>query len=128
MQYLTTRSRKEYYKAKARPAAATATILPMGIVVGVANAVDPIAVTEGCPPLRAPPVATANVDTAFATCVAPGTPSLPLDICLTLLDVALKFVGAMEISLLAKSYTTYALRRNVSPRTAVESPAELTPG
>jgi hypothetical protein len=115
------------YRARARPAAAAATILPMGILVGVAAATDPIAVTVGWPPLRAPPDATAKVETALATAVAPGTPPLLAAISLMLLDVALKLVGAKEISLLLRSYTTYALRRNVSPRTEVESSALLIP-
>jgi hypothetical protein len=91
------------YNARARPAAAAATSLPIGMLVGVAAATDPMAVTVGWPPLRAPPEATAKVETALATALAPGTPPLPAAISLMLLDVALKLVCAREISLLLRS-------------------------
>jgi len=85
---------------------------------------------ELCPPLvmvpdavgptsLAPPVLDACACIGFGTTVALGTAAVPVPISTTLLLVALKLVWPMDISLLPKSYTRYALLRKVSPRTAV---------
>ena len=49
--------------------------------------------------------------------MASGTPSLPFPIALTRSVLELKLVGANPISILTRSYTTYADRRKVSPST-----------
>ena len=95
----------------------------MGVRPGAAA---PLLVTEG-PPLRAPPVATAMDDTALTTPVLSGMLLVPVVISWILLVVALKLVGAMAIWLFARSYTTYADRRKVSPRTGVEPPVGPMP-
>lgn len=80
----------------------------------------------GAPILAPEPSATTDV-TGWETWVALGTESGPTPISNMLPSVELKFVLAIDISLLAMSYTTYALRKNVSPRTAVLSPAGTIP-
>jgi hypothetical protein len=112
------------YNTHVKPAIASTNAPIDATRFGVMDEAGEIAVTDGA---RAPPLATLSVVTAPVTIAASGTPPLPAAISLTLLDVALKSVCAREISLLAMSYTTYALRRNVSPNTDVESPASLTP-
>jgi hypothetical protein len=56
-----------------------------------------------------------------------GTAVEPVPISTTFVLVALKFVCAIEISLLARSYTRYAERMKVSPMTGVLEPAGAIP-
>ena len=74
-------------------------------------------------PLSTPVVAVAGLATAEAS----GTALDPVPISTTFDDVALKLVCASEISLLSRSYTTYADRRKVSPSTDVPLPAGARP-
>lgn len=61
--------------------------------------------------------------TALGTGDASGTDAVPVPISKIWELVALKFVCAMEISLLLRSYTRYADLMNVSPSTDVLDPA-----
>ena len=65
--------------------------------------------------------------TGFCTFVASGTALSPFPISTTCELLVLNLVGASEIMLFSKSYTTYADRRNVSPRTLVPAPAGPMP-
>ena len=73
--------------------------------------------------LATPAVAVAPLTTR----VASGTAEFPVPISTTFELVALKLVCAMEISLLLRSYTTYADRRKVSPSTDELDPAGAIP-
>jgi len=57
----------------------------------------------------------------------PAAPAVPAGIATTLLPVELKLVSARLMTRLSISYTTYALRRNVSPKSRLPSPPGAIP-
>ncbi len=98
----------------------------IGGAVRCAPAFD-VAVPNAAVPAINPPPVPADAVAALATAIASGTDVEPVPISTIFVVVASKFVCAIEISLLARSYTRYADRMKVSPMTGVLDPAGAIP-